>query len=105
METYVIRAVQGKECVRRKCLASSSEGMAYLEERVDGETLVQFRAQTREGEVVEKDASLHLPIDLVYGPRVAETKRCSSIVERLICVHDAAEEAIGLGGREGDRRC
>lgn len=55
--------------------------MAYLEEGVNGKALVQFRAQTGEGEVVEKDSSLHLPIDLIHGARVAETERCSSVVE------------------------
>ncbi len=81
MDTYTIRAVESKKGVWRKCLASSGESMAYLEERIDGEALVQFRAQTREGQIVEKDSSLHLPIDLIHRPRIAKAKRCSSVMK------------------------
>lgn len=103
--THVVCAVESEEGVRRKSLASSREGMAYLEERVNGEALVEFCAKTGEGEVVEEDSPLHLPIDLVHRPGVTEAKRCSSVVESLVCIEDGAEEAAGLRGRESDRRC
>ncbi len=57
VEPYIVRAVESEESIWREGLATSCTGMAYLEERVYRETLVQFRSETGEGEIVEKDSS------------------------------------------------
>ena len=40
--SYIVRAVESEEGVGRKRRASGGEGMAYLEERIYRETLVQL---------------------------------------------------------------
>ena len=71
--TYIVGAVEREECVRRQHLATGREGMAYLEERIYGKTLVQLGAQAREGLVLEEHAPLHLLGDFIHGAGIRQT--------------------------------
>lgn len=104
MYSYIIRPIQRKKSIRRQHLTPRREGMAYLEQRRDRETLVQLGAQAGEHEVGEEDIALHLPRDRVDGAGVAEAERCSSGLEGAECVEDGVHEAVGAwrGGAEGD---
>lgn len=55
--------------------------MADLEERRNGEALVQLGAQAGEGLVGEEDAPLDLRGDVVDGAGVAQAERCSAVLE------------------------
>lgn len=74
--------------------------MAYLEERVDGEALVEFGAQAREGLVGKEDISLNFLGYLVDSSGVAEAKGFSSRLERTDCVKDGVQEAVALQWRQ-----
>jgi hypothetical protein len=67
--------------------------MADLEEREDGEALVQLGAQSREGLVGEEDISGDLPGDLVDGAGIAQTERIPSGLHGAVDVEDGIEDA------------
>lgn len=68
--------------------------MADLEERKDGEALVELGAQAREGLVGEEDIALDLPCYRINGARVSQAEGISPRLERVVCVEDGVHEAI-----------
>lgn len=79
--------------------------MAYLEQRVDGEALVQFGAQARECLVGEEDIALDLLRYLINCAGVAEAKRLPSRLNGSICVEHGIQEAVRTQWRECLRDC
>lgn len=51
--------------------------MADLEERIDGEALVQLCSQAREGLIIEKDIARDLFGDVVHRTWIAQSQRRS----------------------------
>lgn len=97
--THVVCAVKTEEGVGGEHLRAGGECMADLEERRDGEALVQLGAQAREGLVGEENTALNLSGDVVDGAGVAQAERCSSVLEPSVCVQHGVNDAAGARRR------